>query len=234
MPMDRSRGHRLGDFVTSPLVVGLGRGAVRLLGASLRLREVNRGTVESLWAAGMPLIYAVWHGRMLMLPYFYGRARRVHVLASRSRDGELVSRFVEGFGVQVVRGSSSRGAATALRSLARLLREERAEVLVVPDGPRGPRYVAQPGPVLLAKLGGAPIVPIGFGVSRATVLSSWDEFVIPHPFARAAIVFGDPLVVPGDADRGALECLRHSLQNALRRVTVEADRTVGAPRVSAL
>lgn len=225
---------RARELATHPLLMALGRGAVRLLGSTLRLEEVNRRTLEPRWAAGDPLIYAVWHGRILMLPYFYGRVRPLYVLASRSRDGEILSRFVGGFGVRAVRGSSSRGGSMALRSLTRLLRDERAEVVVVPDGPRGPREVAQPGPVLLAKLSGAAIVPIGFGVSRATVLGSWDRFVIPHPFARAASVIGDPLTVPGDADRDTLEGCRHALEDALRRVTGEADRMVGARRVSPL
>jgi len=195
---------------------------------------VNRAPVERLWDAGTPVIYAVWHGRMLMLPYLYGGARHVHVLASRSRDGELVSRFARGFGFRVIRGSSSRGAATALRRLGRLLTEDRVEVAVAPDGPRGPRYVAHPGAVILARLAGAPIVPVGFGASRGTALGSWDACLVPHPFARAAVVFGDPIRVPPDADRAALERCRNDLEAALRRVTEEADRVAGAPRVPAL
>jgi hypothetical protein len=222
------------ERATLALLLAVGLRAVRLLGATLRLTEVHRETVERLWAAGGPLIYATWHGRILMFPYFYGRLRAVHVLASRSRDGELVSRFARAFGFRVVRGSSSRGASTALRVLARLLRDHGAEVAIAPDGPRGPRCVAQPGAVLLAKLGRAPIVPLGFGVSRATVLGSWDAFVVPHPFARVAVVFGDPLVVPQDADRDALEAWRRRLEDTLRRLTAEADRLVGAIRVPAL
>ena len=169
-----------------------------------------------------------------MFPYFYGRRRPVHVLASRSRDGEIVSRFAHGFGFRVVRGSSSRGASTALRALARLLREEGAEVGLVPDGPRGPRYVAPAGAGQLAKLGQASLVPLGFGASRASVLASWDEFVIPHPFARVAVVFGEPLVVPPDADRATLEAARARLEEALPRLTVEADRLAGARHVPTL
>ena len=223
-----------GERVTVAVLLGLSRGAMSLLGATLRLTEANRGSVERLWAAGSPVIYAAWHGRMLMFPYFYGRLRPVHVLASRSRDGEMVSRFARAFGFRVVRGSSSRGGSTALRALARLLREERAEVGVVPDGPRGPRWVAQPGTVLLAKLGQAPIVPLGLGASRATVLGSWDALLIPHPFARVAVVFGDPLVVAADADRDALEQARQRLEAALRRLTAEADRIAGARGVPPL
>jgi lysophospholipid acyltransferase (LPLAT)-like uncharacterized protein len=173
-------------------------------------------------------------GRLLMFPYFYGRRRSAYVLASRSRDGELMSRFAGAFGFRVVRGSSSGGASTALRALARLLRDEGAAVALASDGPRGPRYVAQPGAVLLAKLGRAPIVPVGLGVSRGTVLGSWDAFVVPHPFARVVVVFGDPLVVPEDADRETLEACRRRLEESLHRLTTEADRLAGARRVRAL
>jgi lysophospholipid acyltransferase (LPLAT)-like uncharacterized protein len=227
-PLSRRERLTLGVSLT------LGLGAVRLLGATLRLTEVNRETAERLWAAGTPLVYATWHGRMALFPYFYGRQRCVYVLASRSRDGELISRFAGAFGFRVVRGSSSRGASTALRALARLLRDESAEVAVIPDGPRGPRYVAQPGAVLLAKLGRAPIVPLGLGVSRATVLGTWDAFVVPHPFARVVVVFGDPLVVPDDADRATVEEFRRRLEDSLRRLTTEADRLAGVPRVRTL
>jgi lysophospholipid acyltransferase (LPLAT)-like uncharacterized protein len=213
---------------------GLARNVVRVLGRSLRLVEINRAAVEPLWAAGRPTIYAVWHGRMLMLPYFYGRRLNVHVLASRSRDGEIVSRFVRGFGFAVVRGSSSAGGTRALRALARVLTIDGSAVAIVPDGPRGPRWVAQAGPVLLARLSGAPIVPVGFGVSRGTILRSWDAFLLPHPFARAVVVFGQPLSVPAHADRGGIEAHRRELERALIRATEAADRAAGAPGVSPL
>jgi lysophospholipid acyltransferase (LPLAT)-like uncharacterized protein len=227
---------RLGwrDHLKAALLAGLGRGLARLVGATLTVVEVNREPVERLWTAGTPVIYAAWHGRMLMLPYLYGRHRRVHVLASRSRDGELVSRYARGFGFRVIRGSSSRGAATALRRLARLVTEERVEVAVVPDGPRGPRYVAQPGAVVLARLSGAPIVPVGFGASRGTVLASWDACLVPHLFARAAVVFGDPITVAPTADREALEQYRKDLEAALRRLTEDADRVARGRHVPAL
>jgi hypothetical protein len=214
--------------------VALGRGLVRGLAASLRVREFRAPAVDALWRAGRPVIYTVWHGRILMLPHLYGRRRRVHVLTSRSRDGELLSRFVQGFGIRVVRGSSSRGGARALLALARLVREERAEVLVVPDGPRGPRHVAQPGAVMLAKVTGAPLVPVAFGAAPCTVLRSWDAFVVPHPFARAVVIFGDPIVVPGDAARGLLESKRQELETALRAVTAAADRAAAGGDVPAL
>lgn len=212
--------------------------AARALGRSLRLVLVNRAAVDPLWAAGTPVIYAAWHGRMLLLPYLYVRLRgsgaRLRVLASRSRDGELLSRFVAGFGVGAVRGSTSRGGSVALRVLARLVRREGVDVAVVPDGPRGPRHVAQGGPVLLASLTGAPLVPVGFGAWPGRTLRSWDACLVPYPFARAALVFGDPLLVPAGASREALEAHRRALEDTLRRVTAAADRVARDPAAAGL
>ena len=210
-------------LATSRPVIALGRGVIRGLGASLRVREVRSPALDVLWRAGRPVIYAVWHGRILMLPYYYGR-RHVHALTSRSRDGETLSRFVQGFGVRVVRGSSSRGGARAVLALARLVREQGVEVLVVPDGPRGPRHVAQPGAVLLAKMTGAPIVPVAFAATPSTVLRSWDAFLVPHPFARAIVLFGRPIPVSPDADRDTVELKRLELETALKELTAAADR----------
>jgi hypothetical protein len=205
----------------------VGRGVTRLLGASLRIEESVDPAVAALWARRSPVIYAVWHADILMLPYLYGHQRRVHVLASRSRDGELLARFVQGFGIPVVRGSSSRGGGRALLGLARLVRRQRAEVLVVPDGPRGPRGVAKAGAVLLARVTGAPVVPVGVSVRPCRRLRSWDRFVVPLPFARLAIVLGPPLSVEPDADRVRLEAHRRALEVGLARAAEAAARRTG-------
>src|SRR5262249_26210863 len=186
---------------------------VRLLARTLEIRR-EESTVSGLWREGTPAIYAVWHGRILLLPHLYGW-RRARVLASRSRDGELLTRFVARFGLEAVRGSSSRGGAEALRLLARSLREGRDAVLV-PDGPRGPRETVKPGIVALARLSGAPIVPMAVGASAEWRIQSWDEFRIPRPFARCVVRFGDPIRVPADADRGAQEGARKEVETALR------------------
>jgi lysophospholipid acyltransferase (LPLAT)-like uncharacterized protein len=204
--------------------MALGRGLVRVLASSLRLRELPSSGLRALWDTGQPVIYTVWHGQILLLPYLYGRRYRIHALTSRSRDGEVLSRFVQGFGIHVVRGSSSRGGARALLALARVIREEGDNVLIVPDGPRGPRHVAQSGAVVLAKMTGAPIVPLAVGASPRRVLRSWDAFVVPHPFARVVVVFGQPLTVPRDAGREIVETKRRELEAVLLGITAAADR----------
>ena len=233
-PAERERRRPGRALATSRPAIALGRGLVRGLGASLRFREVRPPAVDALWRDERPAIYAVWHGRILMLPYLYGRRRRIHVLTSRSRDGEILSRFVQGFGIRVVRGSSSRGGARALLALARVIREEGDNVLIVPDGPRGPRHVAQNGAVILARMTGVPMVPLAFGASPCRVLRSWDAFVVPHPFARAAIVFADPIVVPRNADRAVIEAKRRELEATLREITAAADRAAGGGDVPTL
>jgi len=202
----------------APAVVAWG---VRLLGLTLSIRRDERA-VEPLWQAGAPVIYAVWHGRILLLPLLYGR-RAVCVLASRSRDGELVTRYVGRFGIEAVRGSSSRGGAAGLRHLARWLEEGR-EVVVVPDGPRGPAEVVKPGIVGLARLSGAAIVPVAVGASSEWRLGSWDGFRIPRPFARCVARFGEPIHVPRVVDRRTEEAARGEVEAALRALSASVDR----------
>jgi lysophospholipid acyltransferase (LPLAT)-like uncharacterized protein len=201
---------------------------VRLLGATLRLRLAGLDGVAAAWRAHRPVIYAVWHGRILMVPWANARlratlgARAPRVLASRSHDGELVARWVTRFGLAVVRGSSSRGGAAALRLLAAALRAGE-DVAIVPDGPRGPRCRVQPGTVALGALTGAPIVPVAFAARPARRLATWDEFLVPLPFARAALVFGPLVEIKRDADR---ERARVGVEQALVDVTAAADRLV--------
>jgi lysophospholipid acyltransferase (LPLAT)-like uncharacterized protein len=203
----------------------LGAMTVRMLVHTLRIRR-EEASASALWRAGTPAIYAVWHGRILLLPYLYGW-RRARVLASRSRDGELLTRFMARFGLESVRGSSSRGGAEALRLLARSLGEGR-DAVVVPDGPRGPRETVKPGIVTLARVSGAPIVPMALGASAEWRLRSWDEFRIPRPFARCVLRFGDPIWVPGEADRATQEAVRKDVEAALRTLCWQVDEEARA------
>ena len=218
------------EAVVSRIAPPLAAAAVRALGVTLRIRLAGVEPLRPLWAAGRPLIYAVWHGRILMLPWLNAYLRRrvgaraCRVLASRSRDGELVARYVERFGLGVVRGSSSRGGAAAVRELAATLRGGE-DIVVVPDGPRGPRCELQPGIVMLAAVTGAPIVPMAFAARPARRLASWDQFLVPAPFARGAAVFGPVTTVARDDDR---EKARAAIERALIEITATADEMVSA------
>ena len=194
--------------------------ALRLLGRTLRIRR-DETPVAALWAARTPVIYVVWHARLLLLPYLY-RHRGLRVLISRSRDGELVSRLVRRFGFVVLRGSSSRGGAEGLRALARALGEGHSVVLV-PDGPRGPAETVKPGVVALARMTGAPVVPLALGASAEWRARSWDGFRVPKPFTRCVVRFGDPVRVARERGRQADESPRKEIEAALHDVTWRAD-----------
>jgi len=212
------------------LTPALAAGVVRALGLTLRLTIIGVDLVLPAWRARRPTIYALWHGRLLMVPWVSAKfssargARTIRVLASRSRDGELMAGFVRRFGLECVRGSSSRGGAAAMRALTSALRAG-DDVVVAPDGPRGPRQRVQPGLAALAALSGAPVVPIAFAARPARRLRTWDAFLIPAPFARCAVVFGDAIAVRRDDDRDEV---RVRLERALEAVTDAADRAVCA------
>ncbi len=217
---------RLWDRIFLSMVPPLARVVIRLLRATLTIREEGTEWVEPFWANRLPAIYAIWHGRMLMIPAIYEGRRAPWIMASLSRDGELISRFIQRFGFRTVRGSTARCGTAALREQVRLIRMGE-EVGVAPDGPRGPRHVVQPGVILLAKLGQAPIIPMSFSASPRRVLSSWDEFLIPLPFAHGVVLFGESIWVSAESDRDALEAKRKLLEERLMILTRQADRLAG-------
>lgn len=159
-----------------------------------------------------PLLVGVWHNRILVLPlcfeWFCRRSRRLNILTSASRDGELLSHLVARFGMESVRGSSSRKSVVALRLLQRRL-EEGSDVAITPDGPRGPVYEISPGLIYLASKTGKPVMTIRVDYEKYWELRSWDKFRIPKPFSKVHIRFQEPFVIEGgDASRVEEECRR--------------------------
>ncbi len=142
----------------------LGMWLIRGLGRVVRLDVEGEERVDGLYRQGRGMIIAFWHGQQLMMPLAY-RGRNAHVLISQHRDGELVYRIVKRFGFHAVRGSTTRGGAIAFRRLLRLGRSG-ADLVVTPDGPKGPRHVVQPGIVRLARATSFPIVPLVFSCSK--------------------------------------------------------------------
>lgn len=195
---------------------------LRIVGWTSRIIWVNRSVREDLEALGRGYLYAFWHGRQSFLIYLH-QHNRIRPLISRSGDGELVARICLAFGIRPVRGSSSRGGAAAVRRLAEAVKDG-DRVAITPDGPRGPLRTVQPGVLYLAQESGAPIVPVAFGARRSWVFRSWDEYFIPKPFNRIAMVYGEPLHV-GPNDN--LEARAAELKDALDRVAAEADRVAG-------
>ena len=187
--------------------------AIRLIGPTLRFQAENEETYYEAIASGRRPIIALWHDRIFAGVWFM-RDRGIAVLTSKSKDGEYIARFLTRLGFGAVRGSSSRGGVRGLVEMIRLMREGVPMAFTV-DGPRGPRYVAKSGPVMLAKKTGNLILPFVVECSAFWQIKSWDRLQIPRPFALAKVFFGDPIYVNADSDDTAIEVKRNELQAAL-------------------
>jgi lysophospholipid acyltransferase (LPLAT)-like uncharacterized protein len=178
------------------------------LRATLRLRHHGDERIREWERTGSHFILAFWHRHLLLMPYAY-RGRRISVLVSQSRDGELIARTVARLGIDSSRGSSSRGGIAGMRSLLRKAAEG-WDIAFTPDGPRGPLREVQPGVILAAASTGLPILPVAIAASRAKLLRSWDRFLVPLPFSTVHIVYGEPLIVErrGDLEAAAVELKR--------------------------
>jgi lysophospholipid acyltransferase (LPLAT)-like uncharacterized protein len=139
-------------------------------------------------------------------------------LVSASKDGAFLAAILERFGVQPVRGSSSRRGSQALLELTSWA-EQGYDLAITPDGPRGPRYVVQEGIIVLAQLTGLPIVPVNYWLKRKWTLNSWDAFQIPQPFTRCETYLGELLRVPREASDSDREALRSELESKMRAMT---------------
>jgi hypothetical protein len=186
---------------------------INLIGRTTRFEVEGWEHWEASTRDGRQPIYTFWHNRVFLGTYFF-RRRGIVVMTSRSFDGEYIARFIQRFGYGAARGSSSRGAVGALVEMIKLMRQGRPGGFTI-DGPRGPRYVAKMGAVLLAKKTGAPILPFTVNAARYYAVPSWDAFQVPYPFTRARVLIAPPIHVPPDADEATLEAKRDELQRAL-------------------
>ncbi|HEX4663851.1 MAG TPA: lysophospholipid acyltransferase family protein [Terriglobales bacterium] len=201
------------------LISSAGYLAIRLIGPTLRPSFTYEPGTEN-EPKTRPAIYCFWHRCVFPAAYLF-RDHAIRVLTSRSYDGEYIARVIERFGFRAVRGSSSRGAVQSLRELQREL-ELGEFVAFTIDGPRGPRYVAKPGPIHLARMTGAPIFCFFVAVERAWILNTWDQFIIPKPFSRIHCYVRTPITVSPEADHDeALALMQTQLEEAQKRAEAE-------------
>jgi lysophospholipid acyltransferase (LPLAT)-like uncharacterized protein len=162
-------------------------------------------------------IGALWHNRLLIFPSVLQRFfpdRSGAALISASRDGDLLSDAIRRFGFDIVRGSSSRLGASALLQLSDVLSRGR-DVVITPDGPRGPAYELGPGIIFLAQKTGAPVVPINMEYSSCWRVKSWDRFIVPRPFSKVRVIISEPQQIRSTSTSEEFESERLRLQNAM-------------------
>lgn len=195
---------------------------VRAIGITLRPDVLGWQHIDAVHAAGRRCIYSFWH-RSIFLCMWRSMDSGVIAMTSPNFDGQLLARTLEKLGIGTTPGSSSRGGLRGLAILAKKLAQDH-DAAWAADGPRGPRYVAKPGPVLLARRTGFPIVCSHcFAEHGHTFEKSWDLFQVPRPFSRVVVVVAPPMEVSADADAAEIERKHAELQKSLERVRDRAE-----------
>ena len=194
---------------------------MHIIGHTARFKVIGYERVTELVKSGRGFILAVWHGRTLM-PVHYCRGMGIWAITSLSRDGELQTNIVSRFGYRTIRGSTGRGAIKAALAACKRL-EEGGILAITPDGPKGPQHEVQPGIIFMAQRAGCPIIPIGVGARPRRLMKAWDEYLLPLPFAKCALVFGEPLTIDKDEP---IEPYQESLKEALGEVQTQAQLMV--------
>lgn len=189
---------------------------------------------EPVISSGDGLIALTFHSRFLLLTSAWKkRFQHPHVLISRSRDGAVVAWTCRWLGLSTVRGSAKNAAKTKVKGGGKAGREilDAIEnggcIVITPDGPRGPRQRVPVGPLRLAKLSGAPILPCTFAVTNRKQFKSWDRFVLPLPFGRGKIIWGTPVHVSDNASDAEIETIRARIEAEMNQDMASADLALG-------
>lgn len=204
------------DSWRARVLIEFGLGLFKLWARTLRFQIEDPTNVVAL-VRDQPVIFAIWHNRLLMLPPVFDPCfpgRQSVGLISASRDGDLVSILIERSGYGTIRGSTSRKAVIALRQLVDALAAG-MNVLITPDGPRGPVYQASQGVIFVAQKSGATVVPMHMEYSGSWRLKSWDRFFVPRPFCKVRAIFGAPIHVNRTTGAEEFEQERLRLQDAM-------------------
>lgn len=192
---------------------------VRIIGATLRTRSLREP------ADLTQTIVCGWHGRTFSFANHF-RNRDFSVIISHSNDGDIQTSIFRRLGFNIIRGSTGRGGVKALVEAIRCLRAG-GTMAMTPDGPRGPSGVVQEGVMVMAQKSGAKLLPGAFSCRPRLTIRSWDKYIIPLPFAKAVLCFGDPIIVPANATADEIEVLQRALETEMHRLEIECESIMG-------
>lgn len=201
------------------LISGLLYGILRAINSTIRVKTQDYPEFDS------QTIFCGWHGRSFMFANQF-RHRGWWVIISQSNDGEMQARIFRRLGYEIIRGSTGRGGVRAAVEAIRILKDG-GTMALTPDGPRGPSGVVQGGIMLMAQKSGAKLIPVGISARPRILAKSWDRYMLPMPFAKATMIFGEPIQVPKDASEAEVEAIRLHLESELHRLEREAELAVG-------
>ena len=195
------------------------------IGHAVRIKKFNSEPQERLLKEKKPILYVLWHGRML-IPIFVHRRQNIVPMISQHADGEMITKIVKKLGYGAVRGSSTRGGKEAFHEMLGHLKSG-GMAAMLPDGPKGPRLHFKPGTLYLAQQSGCPLVPITFAARPCWRFNSWDQFLVPMPFARCVVCYGDPIQIPKTLTQEEVEIWRQKLEATMLDLVKSAEAHFG-------
>ena len=221
-----SGARRLYYFLGLPLL----RGLIRLLTATYRIeRVIGTENIEPYIGDEAICAPCYWHQHHVvgstLIRSWVRRGFKACFLVSGSVDGEVPERIARAWGAEVIRGSANQSGALALRDMQRMMKRG-FSIVTTADGPRGPKYEFKMGAILMARIAGVPVIPIGCAADRAWYLNRWDDFMVPKPFARIVLAIGAPYPIPADAPLDGLETHRLAVQEAVMSLMAESETTL--------
>ncbi len=219
---------RLQTLLLEPLV----RLLFAIIWSSCRVRVEGEANIDELVQSGKPFIPCYWHQHHFYCSWYMRRLIRrglkIGFLISPSRDGDIPAKLARAWGGVVVRGSTTRTGAQAMRDMYKIIVKDGVSPVTTSDGPQGPIHIFKLGDILLAQFTQAPLLPLSYAASRAWQLNSWDKFLIPKPFAKIVVTIGEPVTIPKGLSAEDLEPFRLQMENALKSLTEKSQHQVGA------
>jgi lysophospholipid acyltransferase (LPLAT)-like uncharacterized protein len=220
-------GRRVLFAIATPIIVGF----LKLAWSTYRFRLDEDERFTALAKRDKPVVLAFWHEGIMTVGWYVARLLkrgvRVTILISPSADGELGTMILASFGSRAVRGSARRSGAAALRGLNRAIHNDRQSPAIAVDGSKGPRRHCKPGAIMVARMAGVPIIPIGFAASRGWRAPTWDRHLVPYPGSKVAITVGKPFIVEREMDADKFEDRRRDLEDSLNRLMEISEVRVG-------
>jgi len=226
-PRQLTWGRRVLFSIATPIIVTI----LKLAWSTFRFRLQEDEQFTEIAERGEPVVLAFWHEGILTVGWLFARLLKqgvqLTILISPSADGELGTMILASFGSRAVRGSARRSGSAALRGLNRAIVEDRQSPAIAVDGSKGPRRNCKPGAIMVARISGVPIIPIGFAASRGWRAPSWDRHLVPYPGSKVAITIGKPFLVEKKIDADRLEERRRELEERLNELMEISEARVG-------
>lgn len=225
------------DFINSPIgekIIGnLAYYYLKFVGLTTRWQSVTgvKETYETLDKYGSMIVIG-WHGRTLIMPYFWNKTRPLNALVSPHRDGRIIVHILAKFGIGNINGSSDRNSKEAAIELMRNLQQGNS-IAIIPDGPRGPSMKLTLSPLFYARKSGKPIMGITYSIAGSKIITrSWDNMLIPLPFHKGMYAITEPVFIPENTTDEELEMYRQKIEQTLNELTWKLDKEMGLPFIA--